>query len=293
MKKLSFSHLILIIFLFPSCTEKGVNIDLKPVQISIDTTYISTIETPQERNVLIEEFTGASCVNCPQGHETVAALINKYQDRVVAAAYHTFNGGSVFKPVNHADAKSKFDFRDSSATNIGSIIFGGVNSIPTAGVDRMPVSNSLQISRTLWPLQVENRLKIPTPVNLYMTSSYDSKDNIVSLKIKVAYTKVIKSKNIITIGITESGIIDAQMYPDRIDTAYVHNHIFRGCLTPFYGKSILDSLTSKEAGRVYEYSYNFSPAAHWKIENCKVIAVISNNEPENKEVLQSKEIKLK
>lgn len=280
-------------FLLYSCKEKGVLIDLKPKAANMDSTYVTTVEKPQLRSVFIEEFTGASCVNCPMGHQTVASIIEKNPGRIVAAAYHTFNGGSVFKPVNKEGVKSKYDFRDSAATDISTTIYKGVNSIPIAGIDRVPLNNSLQIGRTQWTTQADQRLAITPPANLYVTSTYNAANNLVDLKIKVAYTKAVSARNVLTIGVTESKIIDVQAFPTYIDTAYEHNHVFRKCLTPFYGVSILDSLATKEPGRVYEYKYSFAPASFWNLENCKVIVVLSNDETGDKEVLQAQEVKLK
>lgn len=285
--------IIITVLFFQSCEEKDVLINFEQQKNVADSTYVAAVEKPQNRNVLIEEFTGASCVNCPLGHQTVASLISSNPDRIVAIAYHTFNGGSVFKPVNKSGIKSKYDFRDTAATDISTIVFGGVNSIPIAGIDRIPFSGSMQIPRTQWALQTNNRLKEPSPVNLYLTSLFNIGENKVIVKIKVVYVEEVLTKNILTIGVTESGILDAQEFPTYIDTAYTHNHIFRKCLTPFNGNSVLDSLSTKAAGRVYEYNFTFTPDLKWKLENCHIVAILSTNEPNNKEVLQAKEVKLK
>lgn len=293
MKKFLNSGILVLLVVLQSCEEKGVLIDFGSKKDIFDTTYIAAIETPQGRNVLIEEFTGASCTNCPAGHATVASLVSANPDRVIALAYHTFFGGSIFKPVNKDGVKSLYDFRDSAATNIGTTIFGGVSSIPVAGVDRIKVGSSLLLGRTDWASETNKRLSAASPVNLYLSSSFDNSANKVTLKVKVAYTASVSTKNTLTLGVVESNITDAQEYPDRIDTFYVHNHIFRQCLTPYYGNTILDSITVKQPGRVYEYNYSFTPAASWKLENCQIVAILSNNESDNKEVLQAKEVKLK
>jgi hypothetical protein len=64
-------------------------------------------------------------------------------------------------------------------------------------------------------------------------------------------------------------------------------------VTPLYGQPVLDSLSTKEAGRVYVRSYKYAISKKWKKENCKVIAVIHDNETNDKVVLQAAETKLK
>ncbi|MFA6151743.1 MAG: Omp28-related outer membrane protein [Chitinophagaceae bacterium] len=294
MKKLLNLGALCLLAVLQSCEEKGVLIDFSDKNNFVDTTYTAAVETPQNRNVLVEEFTGASCTNCPDGHATVASLIATNGERVVAVAYHTFNGGAIFKPVKELSGhNSAYDFRDSAATNIGDVIFGGVTSIPKAGIDRVTVGSSKLIDRNVWASEVNKRLAIASPVNLYVTSSYNSTDDLVSINVKAAYTKSVSGKNILTLGVIESDIIDAQKYPDSVDMHYNHTHVFRKCLTPFYGKAVLDSVTTKQAGTVYEYNYSFKPAPAWKLENCKIVAFISNNEADNKEILQAKEVKVK
>lgn len=276
-----------------ACKEKDVLIDFGLKEGVTDSTYIGSTETPQNRNVLIEEFTGASCTNCPAGHVAVADIIDKNPDRVVAVAYHTFNAGTIFKPVNKPGEKSLYDFRDSAATDISKVIYGGVSSIPVAGFDRATFGASKQVQRPNWSLEATNRLSIATPANLYLSAEYKADENKVKVTAKVVYTKEVSTKNNLTLEIIESGIIDAQEFSDHVDMEYEHNHILRKILTPFNGYSIIDSIGTKSPGRVYEFSYVFTPADNWKLENCYLVGFVSNNESDNKDVLQAQEVKIK
>ena len=219
MKKTGLLGIAIGMFFLQSCEEKGVLIDFGKKEF-VDTTYTAAVETPQPRNVFIEEFTGASCVNCPEGHRTIAALIKDNPDRIVSTAYHTFNAGSVFKPVHKAEGSSKYDFRDSAATQISSAIYISVSAIPAAGVDRTPLNgtSTLLIGQAQWTNQTTNRLAVPSDANLYLTSSYDGDANLVKINVKIAYTKAINTKNVLTLGVTESKIIDAQEFSLYIDT---------------------------------------------------------------------------
>ncbi|GAA4451440.1 Omp28-related outer membrane protein [Rurimicrobium arvi] len=293
MKKITGAALLTLGFFAQSCKEKGVVIDFRDRGDIVDTTYMSAVETAESRKVLIEEFTGASCTNCPDGHKLVASLQASYPDRIVAVAYHTYFPGPIFQPVKTLEVSSKYDFRDSAATNIGTTIYGTLGSIPIAGIDRVPYSGSLKVDKTNWSAQSTNRMAVAAPVNLHLTSSYNSSENIVSLSVKVVYTKQVSTKNALTIGVAESNIIDAQKFPDADSPAYQHNHVLRELLTFYSGNSIIDSISVKAPGRVYEYYYKFTPKGAWNLDNCHIFAFISNNEADNKEVLQAAEVPLK
>lgn len=291
MKKLLNIGAIIFLLALQSCEEKGIIIN--GPKTYVDTTYIATPETPQPRNVFIEEFTGASCTNCPAGHLAVANLVATNPGRIVAVAYHTFNGGSIFKPVFEIDSKSAYDFRDSNATEIGTTIFGGVSSIPVAGIDRIKVGTSLQIPRNNWASETSKRLSDLSSANINLTSAYDATENKVTISIKIAYTKDVIGKNSLNIGVVENGIIDLQKFPDSVDHHYDHEHIFRRCLTAAIGNPVLDAIPTKQAGRVYEYNYSFTPSNSWKLENCYIVAALCYSESDNKETIQAAQVKLK
>src|SRR5580698_7392448 len=75
--------------LMQACKEVGPQINLHDYTAQ-DSTYVeSPVATPLLRNVVIEEFTGTSCVNCPQGHALVASIQSSYETgRIAAVAFH-------------------------------------------------------------------------------------------------------------------------------------------------------------------------------------------------------------
>lgn len=292
MKKLSYLTASCLLLL-ASCKEKDVLINFGLKEGITDTTYMASVEAPQNRNVLIEEFTGASCTNCPAGHDVVKSLIASNPGRVVALAYHTKDAGAIYQPVDKKGVKSLYDFRTEEATNIGKVIYEGLQSIPTAGFDRTKVGTSLLVNRTQWANETNKRLLVPPSVNMYLTSEYKADEKKVSVKVKVVYATDISTKNSINLGLVESKIIDAQEFSDRIEVDYEHNHIFRKSFTPFNGYPVLDSIATKKAGRVYEYNYVFTPDEKWNLDNCYLVAYINNSESGNKEILQAIEVKLK
>lgn len=298
MKKIAGIGLLTVACFLQSCKEKGVIVDFSDKKDIVDTTYMAAVETTEARKVLIEEFTGASCTNCPEGHEKVKAIQEANPNRIVAVAYHTYFPGPIFQPVKEfGGINSAYDFRDSAATDIGKGIYGSLNSIPVGGIDRILVGGTeaanRQIGRANWATQTNNRLVLAAPANVHLTSSYDPAKNEVSLVIKIAYTKSVTTKNVLTVGVTESKIIDAQKFPEETQADYEHNHVVRKILTSYSGNSVIDSVSVKAPGRVYEYHYKFTPSEKWKLENCTVFAFLSNNEADNKEVLQSAEVPLK
>ncbi|GAA4455825.1 Omp28-related outer membrane protein [Rurimicrobium arvi] len=256
-----------------------------------DTTYVSAPESQQSRNVFFEQFSGASCINCPDANTLASSLKSTWGDRLVLVNYHTYNAGAIFAPVSGV---SKYDFRDSLATQISSYLFGGLYAIPAASIDRVAVGGNMQISQDNWTSQTGSRIATVAPVNLTLNATYSASENTVTVKVHIAYTQTVSADNILTIGVIESGIVDAQAATAGVVPDYVHDYVFRKSLLPSAtGLAILNKLNTKESGRVYECAFRFKPSGAWNLDKCRIVAAVSNNSSAGKAVLQAQSVPLK
>ncbi|MEZ5045817.1 MAG: Omp28-related outer membrane protein [Chitinophagaceae bacterium] len=263
---------------------------------SYDTTYVATIETAQDKKVFIEEQTGASCVNCPQASSFLHQKENELPGKLIIMAVHS--GFLTGKPEGgvqeffNADSKILSDFLDGDA--VGK---------PSASFDRVEynVANNkynLLYSSNLWPNKITEQLAKTTPVNIHIQSSLNA-ENKVEVITTLAFTQNLVSTPIaLSLYAVESNIIDKQKsLNDVIIDDYDFNHVFRKLISPVSGFIVLDSLTTIEAGRVFEKKVTFDPTPlagnhAWNLDNCHIIAVV-HQRGNSKEVLQAEETKLK
>lgn len=290
MKKVLFAFLSMP-FILASCKEKGPAINFGTV-IAKDTTYIGTVESPQQRSVLIEEFTGIKCSNCPEGHKLIADLETKY--RIIPVALHMNNNPLAS---NHPEI-SPVDFRTEAATTIDHDIYSTQTSLPFAGADRTPYNNNRVISSGLWESAVQARLAAAPPMNITIGSTYDAVSRVSVVKVTVKYTSDISKKQKLSLMLVEDSIDAPQDYIDagfsKTYNHYTHNHILHNMYTAATGDAVVDSIATKRAGRVYERTFIVDLSKQdWKPEHCKIIAFISNNEADDREVLQAAETALK
>ena len=61
--------------------------------ISENDRYIKVEATKAERTVLLEDFTGQNCVNCPAAHRTIEALEQQYGSHLIAVSIHAGHFG--------------------------------------------------------------------------------------------------------------------------------------------------------------------------------------------------------
>jgi hypothetical protein len=281
MRKLITPLTVLLLASLSACTEKGPYI-IFGASLSRDTTYLATTETPQNHNVLIEEFTGASCPNCPQGHAIIENITSANPGRINSMALH-LKGFPQAAPVNGGT----YDFRTDAATYIGAHIYPGVNAEPMAGIDRVIYTTGMLEDRANWPTDASTRLSVPNKVNLYVTSNFKSSDTTASIQVKIAYTQALIDTENVTIAIVEDTLYDKQEDGLNTDNNYLFNNILRATITAAAGDPVKAPTSGKEAGRVVISNYN-----NVKITNivnpkhCRVIAFVAKT-GSSQEVLQS------
>lgn len=278
--KFAFFIPLSVIVLFSACTKEiGPAIDFSKVQAK-DTFYMAPVENAQLKNVLIEEFTGVKCPNCPDGHNIVATIQNANPSRVIAISYYPF-GQAQTEPLKDL---TKADFRIADATELSTLL-GGIQFLPIAAVDRKMFGGAILTARTLWSSNVQARLAVATPINMQLSVSYDDASREAIIKTTLMYTSALSTKHNISLAIYENNLVDAQEYPTYIDSSYTFKHVLRDVITPVGGASVLDSLTTKAAGLVFEKTILYTLPAKWNPSNCKIVAFV-HDAAATKEVYQ-------
>jgi hypothetical protein len=291
MKKISLLLSSAAVLLFGACKEKGPDIDFGKLKVS-DTTYTSsTIEAPQAKYVLVEEFTGATCTNCPAARTKLATISAANNNRLIVMGIHPKGIGQA-EPV---PGIHRHDFRTDIGTTIQNVYYSTIQGIPAAGFDRTMFNGERILTTEKWANPIETRLALKTPLNISIVSNYDQSKGAADIQVKVVYTEDVEPMHNLSVAIIEDSIVDAQEFPfSAIDTNYMFMHVFRDLLTSAIGKPYLENLAKKEKGRVFirtYYNYKLNP--DWNPNHCKVIAFVHNGDGDNKEVIQVAEADLK
>lgn len=286
-----------------SCKENVVPIDVTDGPEDWDSTYVTTAETAESRRLLIEELSGVTCVNCPQGAETLEKLSAQNPNQLSIITIHT---GVFTEPI---PGKSIQNFQTDEGIKLRTQVWNGQGNKPTAIFDRLFLgsgTNKYFIDSDLgWANAIiQDKAAHPTtPLNLSVKSAYNEGKAQYDIEVAVKYTQAVTGKHALHIFLTESEIIDVQeLSPHVYDMNYEFNHVFRRAITPVStGKQILPGLTTdaKEAGRVYIYrtSLKINPddanQKFWKPENIKVIAFVTDMAAADKHVMHVQETNLK
>lgn len=262
MKRYLFSILSLI--LLYSCSEKPI--------------LIPEVVPDSEKKVLIEEFTGVECVNCPQGSAELENLLGLYGENLIAVSIHA---GIFSDPY----PESKYDFRTEAGTNIQEFV-GNPLGWPSAVVNRHNATGGrLQIPLNRWAGAIEESLSRDPKASVGGELNFDRQTRTGSITIRSVALASIQEPLYLTVLVKESHIKDVQLTPTGLVNDYDHKHVMRAVLTPYSGSRLADGLG---IGDVVQRSFSFSFDDSWVIDNCRVIAFVHYNE-NSKEILQAEE----
>jgi len=250
----------------------------------VDTCYTEPSFTPQEKVVLLEEFTGVRCVNCPPAHDNIDNIIaTRPQGRVISVSMHNMN------PL--AEPYEDEYFRTDEGIAISDHV-GGTNFIPSGVVDRFNFDGDTTIIelRTKWAALVDVQLAKATPVNVTVSiRGYDPETRTLIVNVWLHFTQAVSDKHHISVMIIESGIIATQSMPppQPADSNYVHNRVLRGMMTPWNGTPLMCNLTM---GTVIEKDFAIVLGETWVPEGCEVIAFVHKSS--GFDVLQAASVKV-
>ena len=273
----------LFAFLFISVTM--ISCDEKEIIIPEITPVAS------DRIVLIEDFSGVACVNCPNAGRAIDAIMVDHPDNVIAITVYTNELGLPYP-------QSKCDLRTESGVSIQNDLgvlaakpAGTFNRVVLAGNDRF------NLKPNLWENLVVDQLNNPVLANLNITHTYNESTRMITAKVTANAVADINEPVRISLCITENGIIDAQLDGGGLDLEYEHKHVLRDYITPFDGESFVNSMQANDlVQKTFEYQIptdlgsitnNSCPI---DAANCNLVAFIHYGSSTNKEVIQAAEV---
>ena len=245
-----------------------------------DERWNEKVEVDTKKNVLIEDFTGQKCVNCPNAskliHELQSGNIGQH---VIAVSIH---GGSMSYSVD----KLPFGL----ATEIGEEYntHWGVKTWPNGMVDR---KDGLQ-EYTQWETSVAQRLKLEPAVDISISTDYDGNltdatwgTSTVNVTLDETIDGALRNAHL-NVWLTESNITAMQLQPDGSNkTDYVHNHVLRHVLTPAYGEVVsADAEGHATWTATYDVPKVYGKGSKTNLIMMHVVAFVTNDE--TGEVLQ-------
>ncbi len=211
--------------------------------------------------VLLEEFTGHLCINCPTGAEVVTGLEEWAQGHVIPVSIHCGSYAAA-NPV----------FPEDFTTEAGNAYYEefGPDAFPSCMMDRQIANGSVAINSNydMWQADLIARAAQVAPVDIELGVSRTGNDLSIDVTVVAAYA--VDYGTSLQLWLVEDGLVGAQLSPDGINNEYVHNHVLRDAINGVWGEEI----GSIAAGNAVERSYSYTIGDGCVPENCKVVAFV-------------------
>ncbi len=240
------------------------------------------------RKVLLEDYTGHKCVNCPGAGLVAHNLKEQYEEQLVVVAVH-----AGFFAAPNSTGLYTADFR----TEAGNEYFDFFQIIanPNGMVNRFGEGQDRVLGETQWPSAVGAEVAKPPVSAIEITGDYDGVSRVLATSLTIKFLSNLPGKYRVCAMITEDSIIAPQMNndpsigpsPDWED--YVHMHMLRGNINGTWGSVITDEDIT--AGSEYSVQCpDYDIDAEWDDQQCHIVAFVFDEDAF--EVVQAEEVKL-
>ena len=226
------------------------------------------------RKVLIEEYTGHRCPNCPTGHEKLEELVTRFGDTLIPVCIHAT---SLAAPT----AEFPDDLRAEAGLELATD--WQIDGIPAGVINRADEPMGSIPARWLSKVNAVDRTDIPAAIQLINQFGVTGA-GILTANVKVTLLKPYNGQLRLSLFLVEDGIVSPQLDGTEVLEDYVHNHVLRSALNGTYGIKLTDA-TPENGLDTYLLASSISFAGtSWNPAHCSVVAILYDKE--NYDVLQ-------
>jgi thiol-disulfide isomerase/thioredoxin len=243
---------------------------------TVDTT------TTYVRKVLVEDFTGHTCGNCPRAAESLEQLYALFPGQIVSMGVHA---GFFAEP---GGAEYPEDFRTSVGNELDQFYGVSAASLPKGLVNRKSFGGAIILEHTDWKTKVPTIASIPPDANLKITAQFNASSRILTANIDTRILLPLTGDLKLALYITEDSVRANQKdydAPGDVIENYVHRHMLRTSMNSAWGEP-LSSATNYAAAELFSKNLSITLPVEWNAQHIGVLAVLYRD-AENKEVIQA------
>lgn len=279
-------------------TRYTVNVKLNEDMSSISSS-VKNLEFLADKNVIIEEFTGTTCPNCPRGIIAIENLERYYPGRIIPIALHTYTGDRLNSGMDAYSAYLSMNAAPSGRVNRGPVsepmaVVNGEYRLSGAGV----IDETGAPVKTWFDLASEE-LNTPADAKIEFRADYDATTGNLTVPGNIVFSLGYDNRNINIFAVVLENNIEAfQMnnhyslnmealgewgsggkYGESTVAPYTHNHVARGVLSTLYSGTPGLIPANIQAGTPYEFTINAKmPASVANAANTSVVVMALDND---------------
>lgn len=214
------------------------------------------IEKLLTHNVLMIEFTGQNCVNCPTAHEEIEKYEHIFGERFISVSIHGYAAQMGLPPM--------LPYALGTEDGVKYNEMFGIEAWPNAVIDWN--SGKLGSNYGKWlGILFEDLCKPATTLIIQPTALF--KDG------KIEVTTVLNNESNsdsdvkYMVWLSESDIVSMQITPSgQMNPTYVHNNVFRASLCGLTGEDV-----TVESGKTVTLTHSIDKGSKWVAENMAAV----------------------
>ena len=245
------------------------------------------------RKILVEDFTGHHCGNCPFAAETSESLHDIYCDHIVTIAVHM---GFFAKTENNMDGSYAYDFTTTMGDEIDTQFGIDGQGLPRGMINRTKLDNKLILAHGDWATAVEALVGLAVDIDIDIENTYDEATRTVETTVTSGFVNNLNGTYNVVVVLTEDSITNWQLLypipppqPAEDLEFYLHRHVLRGSFNGTWGEEIATGDVA--AGTSENRTYSMVLPAEWVDSRCAVVAYVY--ETSSLEVVQVDEVKVR
>lgn len=249
-------------------------------------------QTQQKKNVLLEEYTGIYCGNCPSGHYLAEQVVQNHPDQVFIVSIHawSFANPALFGGVDP-------DYRTEFGSPI--VTLADPSGFPNASINRhlfpsFSSAGGTAMSRWVsgvyqWEVSSDSILVEDAYVNIAGETLIDTLTREMNVDVQAYFTDTGAPGSMrINVAVVQNNIVGPQLGGELnpgsfnpVDSTYNHQHMLRHLITGQWG----DEIFTTSMGTLVDRTYSWTVPTHLnnvelKLEDLEVIVFISENQEE-------------
>lgn len=225
------------------------------------------------KTVLIKDFTGARCSNCPGAAEQAHNLQQQLgEDHIFILSVHA---GGLAQPVGQFP-----DF----LTEEGTTWYGSNTANPLFTVDHVALTadHTWTIDKLDAPLS--DALGEDQSFEVRITSNYNEATRRLEVTSEAIAATELDGDFYVTVCLVEDNLIGWQLLLEGLDREYVFHNVFRGTLNGAYGEEFLNG--HAEANASFQFNHSIVLYPDYNADECYVLTYVYDKNQDNK-ILQT------
>lgn len=223
------------------------------------------------RKILLEEFTGHNCVNCPGGASKAKQLQEIYGERLIVLSVHA---GFFAMPTGGSFTA---DYRTGAGTEWNS--FFGFQAYPSGMINRTQNNGSYPLGKDEWAEVISNTINEEPAADINIETEYSSSDRELNIDLNSKFLLEQEGEFYLQVCLLEDSIVSPQKNSEEafgdvpVIENYVHRHVLRDAVNGSWGELLTNTVN---VGEELSKSYSLTLDESYNSEHCAIIAFIYN-----------------